>query len=70
MAGEFKIPQFVSSEASQLLRGILNTDPQKRFGIQDIKNSSWYRLYDSSHLKKGILVSKEKIPVISGDVEN
>ena len=42
LSGEFKIPSFVSSDASNLLRCILNTDPEKRYTIQDIKAHPWY----------------------------
>jgi 5'-AMP-activated protein kinase, catalytic alpha subunit len=37
MAGEFTIPKFVSNDARDLMKKILNTDPSKRFGISDIR---------------------------------
>jgi 5'-AMP-activated protein kinase, catalytic alpha subunit len=42
MAGEFQIPKFVSGEARDLMKRILNTDPSKRFGIADIRTHLWY----------------------------
>jgi 5'-AMP-activated protein kinase catalytic alpha subunit len=34
LSGEFKIPSFLSVEARELLRGILNTNPETRFTIE------------------------------------
>lgn len=37
IAGEFKIPKFVSSQAKDLIKGILTTDPTKRMTLKQIK---------------------------------
>ena len=37
MAGDFSIPRFVSHDARDLLKKILNTDPSKRFTIPELK---------------------------------
>jgi 5'-AMP-activated protein kinase, catalytic alpha subunit len=42
LAGDYSIPNFVSKEGKDLIKGILNTDPQKRFTIADIRKHSWY----------------------------
>lgn len=39
---EYECPGHVSNNACELLRGILNTDPNLRYGINDIKISRWY----------------------------
>ncbi len=44
LKGEFHIPRFVSKDASDLLRNILTTDPDKRYGFKDIRNHSWFNL--------------------------
>ncbi len=36
MAGEFNIPKFVSPEARDMLKCILNTDPNKRYKIKEV----------------------------------
>lgn len=41
LAGEFTVPKTVSSDARDLLKNILNTDPQKRFTVDDIRNHAW-----------------------------
>ena len=42
LSGEFKIPSFVSKEAADLLQKILNTDPEKRYKIEDIRAHPWF----------------------------
>jgi hypothetical protein len=34
MAGDYKIPKFVAPEVRDLMKNLLNTDPEKRFGIE------------------------------------
>ena len=34
---DYEIPNFVSSEARDLIKKILNTDPEKRYKINDIR---------------------------------
>ena len=45
IAGDFTIPKFVSPEARDLMKGIMNTDPNKRFKINEIRSHPWYSLY-------------------------
>ena len=40
---DYTIPDFVSDDCRDLIKGILNTDPTKRFTVKDIKNHVWYR---------------------------
>lgn len=42
LSGEFKIPSFVSKDAQHLLKSILNTDPEKRYKVEDIKKHLWF----------------------------
>jgi 5'-AMP-activated protein kinase catalytic alpha subunit len=37
LSGEFKMHNFVSKHAQELLTKILNTDPEKRLKIEDIR---------------------------------
>lgn len=47
-----------------MIKKILNTDPEKRFTIADIKSHEWYNRVKLP-LLEGIIVGKEKIPVIN-----
>ena len=40
--GEYTIPKFVSAESRDLITNILNTDPEKRFKISDIRKHPWF----------------------------
>ena len=62
--GEYSIPKFVSDEGRELIKNILNTDPTKRFTIEDIKNDPWYNLVKLSREPEGIIVGYHQIPVI------
>mmetsp|Transcript_1128 Transcript_1128/g.1133 ORF Transcript_1128/g.1133 Transcript_1128/m.1133 type:complete len:292 (+) Transcript_1128:184-1059(+) len=44
LSGEFKIPSFVKGDASDLMKKILNTDPEKRLKIANIRDHPWYTL--------------------------
>jgi 5'-AMP-activated protein kinase catalytic alpha subunit len=42
LTADYKCPKWVSSEAQDLLKKILNTDPEKRFTIEMIRAHPWY----------------------------
>jgi len=60
--GDFTIPDFVSPEAHEVLKGILTVDPEKRFTIQQIRETKWYNLIQSKP-RQGIVVGVHQIPV-------
>ncbi len=60
--GDYKIPSFVSDKVKDLIKRILNTDPSKRFTIQQIKNHSWFNLMNPT-INEGLLLHVYKIPV-------
>ena len=63
MAGDFQMPKFLTSESRDILRNILNVNPQTRFKIPQIRTSKWYNICKQSHESKGIIVGKDTIPV-------
>lgn len=44
LSGDFFIPKFVSDECWDLMKNILNTDPEKRFKAEEIRNHVWFSL--------------------------
>lgn len=44
MNGDYLIPNFVSTEAKDLIKKILTTDPKKRITIPEIKKHPFYQL--------------------------
>ena len=62
--GDYTVPVYVSASAKDLMKCILNTDPEKRYTIDMIRNHPWYHLSAVEQIPKGIILSKETIPVI------
>jgi 5'-AMP-activated protein kinase catalytic alpha subunit len=44
------------------MKGILNTDPTKRFTIQNIRSHPWYNINEAKE-RNGILIGVNPIPV-------
>ena len=42
LAGEFKLPNYLSAEACDLLKKILVTEPEKRYTIERIRSHPWF----------------------------
>ena len=40
---DYTIPDFVSEECRSLITSILNTDPEKRMTLEQIKDHVWYK---------------------------
>jgi 5'-AMP-activated protein kinase, catalytic alpha subunit len=47
--GEFFIPKFVGEDCKDLMKSILNTDPEKRYKAEDIKQHKWFNLVEPPH---------------------
>jgi len=48
---EYEVPNFISKEVSELIAGMLTTDPEKRMTLQDIRKHPWYRQIPEASLK-------------------
>lgn len=44
MAADYQMPKFLSPECKDFITKILNTDPEKRFRIQDIRSHQFMRI--------------------------
>ena len=42
LAGEFKLPNYLSAEAGDMLKKILVTEPEKRYTIEKIRSHPWF----------------------------
>ncbi|CAK82168.1 unnamed protein product (macronuclear) [Paramecium tetraurelia] len=62
MAGEFKFPKYISGEAKDLIKNILNVDPQKRYTIADIRKHNWFSFYNQK-IPSGLIVGQHRIPI-------
>jgi len=62
LKGEYKLARNVSNSLKDLLKGILNTDPNRRFTIADIRKHPWYSLIDLKE-PAGVVVGLDPIPI-------
>lgn len=60
MNGDYTIPSHVSPEGKQLIKAILNTDPDKRYTIEQIRTHPWYKLYTPSE-PQGIIYGYHRV---------
>ncbi len=61
--GNYSIPKFVSANGRDLIGSILNTDPEKRVKIGDIKKHPWYTQIEHVKIAGGIFIGLSKIPI-------
>ena len=61
--GDYTIPKFVSPESRDLITNILNTDPEKRYKISDIRKHSWFNQITVQKISGGIFIGLSQIPI-------
>ena len=62
--GEFVTPFYLSDSAKDLLRKVLNVNPERRLDIEGIKNHEWFNIINPKpNLSEGLLIEKVVIPV-------
>jgi 5'-AMP-activated protein kinase catalytic alpha subunit len=64
LACDYTIPHSLSPNLKDLMKKILNTDPNKRITIGDIRTHDWYTKIRSVEME-GVIIGKDRIPVIS-----
>ena len=62
LAGEYQFPKFISPEGKDLIKGVLNTKPESRFGIEEIRRHSWFSII-KEEIQPGILIGYDHIIV-------
>lgn len=71
MRGEFSIPSFLSNNASDLIKSVLNTNPQKRYTVDQIKAHPWFQLYKGYvNIQKGLIIGYNEIPIDEAIIDN
>lgn len=54
--GDYTIPKFVSAESRDLISKILNTDPETRYKISDIRKHPWFNQITIPKITGGIFI--------------
>ena len=63
MSADYSLPKFLSSQCKDVIRRILNTDPEQRYGVPDIRNHTWSLQVKDKNRDAGLFPGKEKMPV-------
>ena len=45
MSADYTMPKHLSPEAQDMIRNIFITNPDERFGVEEIRNHPWYKLH-------------------------
>ena len=62
MSADYQLPKFLSSQCKDLIRKILNTDPEQRYKVGDIRNHTWSLQVKDKNRDRGLFPGKEKMP--------
>lgn len=62
LSADYHTPSFLSSDAIDFLKSILNVNPEKRFTIDQIREHRWYKQNEDLRYN-GIVVGTDQIPV-------
>ena len=60
---DFQTPNYVSDDAKDLFHCILNTNPEKRYTIEQIRKHPWFNLVSCDSDFKGIQVGTDPVPI-------
>lgn len=63
MSAEYSLPKFLSGQCKDLIRHILNTDPEIRYTVNDIRSHTWSLQVKDRNRDMGLFPGKEKMPV-------
>ena len=62
LAGDYKLPKFLSQDCAHFISKILNTDPETRYSVDEIRGHPWYtQLKDKC--PEGLFPGKHPMPV-------
>ena len=62
LSGDFKIPSFISDKAKDLMKMVLNTNPDERYTINQLRDHPWFAIFQPVCLNKGLIVGYNQIP--------
>ena len=61
--GDYSIPKFVSPDGREMITNLLNTDPEKRFKIGDIRKHAWFNQIPFVKVIGGLFIGLSQIPI-------
>ena len=68
--GEYDIPKFLSNDAKDIIKKILEVDPKKRINFDEIKKHPWFNIIDKNYMMfRGIDTEEDIIPLDEDIIE-
>ena len=62
--GNYKIPEFLSNDCKDLIKKMLEINPDKRINLEEIKKHKWVNIFNFNYMKSpGILLSEYFLPI-------
>ena len=71
LSGKFDLPNYLSDNAKDILRKILEIEPKKRLNFEEIKNHPWFNIIDKNNfMHKGININEDIVPIDEEIIKN
>ena len=71
LSGKFDLPKYLSDNAKDILKKILEVDPKKRLKFEGIKAHPWFSIIDKNYLiHKGININEDIVPIDEEIIKN
>ena len=61
MSGDYEQPKVLTPDSKDMLRHILDVNPETRYKVNNIRESKWYNLIPSKYEAQGIVVGTDVI---------
>jgi 5'-AMP-activated protein kinase catalytic alpha subunit len=61
--GDYHIPKFIGTECREMITSILNTKPEERLKMPEVKRHPWFNLVEVQKAVGGIFVGLTAIPI-------
>jgi 5'-AMP-activated protein kinase catalytic alpha subunit len=63
ISGSYEIPSFISASSKFIIQKILNTNPEARYSIEEIRASDWYNQNPKRYIEKGTILSRNPLEI-------
>ena len=64
LSGKFELPNYLSDNAKDILKKIIEIDPKKRMNFEEIKAHPWFNIIEKDYMiHKGVNINEDIIPI-------
>ena len=64
LSGKFELPNYLSDNAKDILKKIIEIDPKKRMNFKEIKAHPWFNIIEKDYMiHKGVNINEDIIPI-------